>query len=588
MSTVQDPGSPQFPQRKDSDQLPASPIATQRPSQGSLLSDIQSKHSSWLQDIPLVGFIYGLFANSDIKKEYIQAIRKQFIDGAGPDTWNMAIATRKFDANFLPFLSNCSLEELPFYESLLTSADGIQFCMQHALPPRPLLDAAFKTLPRVQRLIGRLLPEQQRTYLQAWILSSEELKLDDFKPFLDRFTAHIGYAENLQSQRPKTFDQDSKERNYLLNDSMDIMEKWRQQYDRIKLFDMALRDTTVVDNRQILQYSVETIYSSITPGQILRAVPNLEERTTTGKIDAPYGLLNQVGVSTTLPKGDDNQLIHNFHPAVEAYLTDPYTMETRCVRLALPIKETITIGEARKQLQLLRNFIGTSHGFDEQYQKSELPAEQKAGLLQQFKVFDRKLGVEFGRALGDFNSTPTRPRETSARKLPANAAAINAPRSQARAIESAKLRNLFLLQDGTLSLIPSEPGENHRNIGTLSREEVAGAVSALKKKSDKAVLYIPDPANPQAIKPATLSFKASVQELVETPYLIVEATITVDGKTTSHTTYYACKPHPQTKIRESAEEVMDRITTSRLFERDLLIAKAKFIEDHVKTGRPVS
>ena len=564
--------------------FPSSSLATQSPSSGSLLAQIQSKHQSIVTHIPFLGVVASFFINRSIREEYIDAVKQRFFEGAARQNFTYQQASSIFNTQFLPFLSKCKVKDLPLFEPLLTDPAGITLTMQNLTPEsKPYLSNAFTTLPMVTRLIGRLRLEDQQNYLEAWRQNAQEIDPKAFKQFVGQFTAHLKHAESLQNRRPEVFDQGSAERWALFNESLNMAQQWPDQYKRLQLYDMCVRDTTVIENRQILQYSIANVFED-TANPKNRTIPELTARTSTGGRDAPFGLFNQIGISATLPHGNENEVVHHFHPTVEVYLTDPFSMETRAVRLNLPIDENLTIGDTRKQLVLLQDFVGMPQRFASEFAKSGLPEGDKERLHQKFAHFDQELTTIFGQALGDFNSTPTRPKETSARQQPANAAGIRNPDSPAFAIESAKLRNLFLLTDGALSLIPSGPGEQHRGIGTVSQQELEQAAQVFKQEIDSTSLTIPEnAAKASTLKQATLSISSHAQELIEgIPYLIVNATIQLGEKTTTYTSYYECmRIEKEPESRETPEEVKQRIIASRLFERDLLLAKATFIEQHV-------
>ncbi len=566
-------GSPP-PRKRAPLPLPSSPAAAQRPSLDSPLTASQPKHRAFFGNIPILGSIESFFINRAIKEEYIEEIRNKFILGAIEQKIAYLEAFRVFNTHFLPFLSKCNVENLPLFESLLTDPAGIQFSMQHlTTKPIPYLINAFATLPLVTRLIGRLGPEDQRNYLQVWIQNAQELTPNLFKQLVGGFTAHLKYAEGLQNCRPEVFDQDASKTIRLKTGFEDLLSnpKLAMQAQRLAPFDSVLRDVTVIENRQILMAGIASLYLGATyKGD--STVPELVPRSIgVGGKSPSFSLLNQVGAPLSFPEGPPWTILENFQAHVEIYVTDPFSMETRRVRMPLPISGRITIGELKKQLEILKKVVND-------------PAQiGKRAMPESFIEFSQQLGVAFGQALGDFNSTPNRPKGTTANAQPENAAAIAHPNSRGYAVQSASLHNLFRLQDGTLSLIPSGPGEQHKKVGSLSKSELKQATGALLGRPSSPVpMSVPEGVTDDApLKTAQLSLEISEETIEESPFLLVKTTISLDGKTTTSPFYYpVAKKGGQI---ESIDAVKQRIVQSGLFERDLLLAKATFIEQHVVT-----
>ena len=560
--------------------LPSSAFAAQHPSSGGLLAELQAKHQSIATRIPIFKYVASFFINRTIREEYIETIKQDFFSKASKE-FQFAEASSIFNTHFLPFLSECKLEDLPLFESLLIDPKGVDFVMTHlTAEPKPYLRNAFATLPLVTRLIGRLRPEDQRTYLKVWIQNANDLTTKDFKNFLGQYTAHLIYAESLQNRRPEVFDQDSTERQKLIEGYNKLLHsEFAKQAQDLAPFESVLRDVTVIENRQILMAGIASIYLGATYKED-SLIPNLVQRSQGVGGAPPFSLLNQIGITSSLPAGPPETLMENFQPFTEVYVTDPFSMETRRVRLPLPIQGRMTIGEARKQLEILKEVVNDPQRFDKACEKVGI-VEGKGALRQPFVEFSEQVGVALGQALGDFNSTPTRPKGTMANTQPENAAVIAHPQSQGYAIESAKKHNLFRLQDGTLSLIPSGPGEKHRGIGTLSPTELSQATAVLLgKKTEGVQIDMPAAATDDTRLTSAQLFLNIAEETIEgKPFLVAETTISLDGKTSKRTTYYEVQ-RIQGKL-ESGQDVKTRIISSGLWERDLLLAKATFLEEHL-------
>jgi|GEM_PF-3442829 len=483
--------------------------------------------------------------------------------------------------NFIePFLSKLSTEDLPFFESLLTTPEGIQLLEKHLVnnPNRANLSAAFATLPHVAKLIGRLSPADQLKYLEAWILYGEELGTVEFKELAKNFEAHITYAEHLQNLRPKVFEKESEEAVKLFGYFYACTEIAPDIAKRLLPFHLGIQDTSAIYNLQIVQNSIAALYAGPTSVAGVRTIPVVEGRLQ----DFDSSIYNQIAIPFTLKDRPDDEVI-NFNASTEVYLTDPFTMETRAVRVALPISGKMTVKEAKKQLKLLQHVVGVPEAFDGVFEDVDLPLEQKETLRNKFLAFSKRIATIFQRNLQDFNSTPTRPRESTVRSDPTNVNAIRDPDSSFFALQSAKQRNLFLLNDKTLSLIPSGPGEIHKQIGTLSDDEYINASKILLGTLTSTPLVMPelDENEDVEFKDATLSIHVSEEKLQTSkglrPYPTVEYVITRDGQTTKRKVYYDYSQEGQT-----LEGLKQEIINSQLFKRDLLLAKSAFMEEHVK------
>lgn len=449
----------------------SSSTATQHPSSGSLLAIIQSEHQSIVTNIPIVGFVASFFINRSIRKDYIDAIKGQFFEGAIKNKISLKDTSSIFNTHFLPFLSECNLEDLLLLEPILADPAGVDLVLQNLTPePKPYLRNAFATLPIVNRLIGRLRPVDLRNYLKVWIQDAKALSNENFRTLVGGFTAHLAYAESLQSSRPHIFDQDSPEAIKLKAGFSNLLQQSEiaVQAQKLAPFSSVIRDMTIIDNRQILMASIASLYLGDTfKGDSL--VPELVPRSVGTRDAPPFSLFNQIGTPLSLPEGPSWTILENFKLFTEIYITDPLSMETRRIRVPLPIPGRTTLGEVNKQLEILKRVINDPDQFDDACAQLGL-VEVKEALREPFIEFSEQWGEALGQALGDFNSTATRPKESTARAQPENAASIAHPNSKGYAVESAKMHNLFLLQDGTLSLIPSGPGEKHRGIGSLSQD----------------------------------------------------------------------------------------------------------------------
>ena len=569
-------------------QKPLSALAEQTESQGGLLEQIQARH------IPRFGGFLGrveaFFVNRSVKKEYIENLGKTFVSAF--DENEKGNAQLAFNSFLKPKLLKTPLEDLPHFEGFIKVDQGAAYLMRpfttfsvregsKALTKRvedvialgkkgntESVAAAFTYMPRVAKIIDRMKPVHQFEYLTAWVQAGGELGADQFKDFSEKYAAHLQMIEEMQVKRPKVFEQGSKEEDKLKNSYFELyMGRYAVQMARFELFDLAMRDVTAIVNRQIIQYSLTAFYLEPTESIAgMNTIPDLRLRDATTQGVAVYGLSNQIGIPFTLPKGEDEKIIENFQATTDIYITDPFSMETRSVRVPLPVNGRMTVGEARSQLQLLIEVVHNPKRFDDTYAQLRLPSEKKEELREKFTEFDRTVGIELGRALSDFNTTPQRARESSVRENPTIAAFIANPSAQT-ALEAAKTKNLFLLEDGTLSLLPGKVGESHRDMGTLSPTELRDATQLLLKGSHNSIPL-------QSPKGATLQLKTHRENIDgKLPYLIMETSITVEGKTVTRKSYYSLTGKT---VKSLKQEIID----SKLFERDLLLAKAECLEKY--------
>lgn len=545
-----------------------SPLAEQQASvsPGSILAKIQAKaehRPSW----SIFKKIEMYFIKRSVREQFITEVRNNFCMKATAQRRSAYNAYLLFEKAFRPFLEECPFKDLPFFESLLTTKSFNTLSREK----QKLLFESLKTLPLVNQLIGGLSPQGKQEYVQAWIENANELNAEDFKQFLKQYTTHLQDAEHLQSLRPFVYDQSSPEQTKLALGFFEFFNEpvFQNPANRLAPFDSALRDLSAIGNRQILQYSIAALYMGATDRLGQRTIPILIQRT------SQYGLTNQIGIPLIL-NGPDEEMLNEL-PMPEVYLTNPTTMETRAVRVPLPFKYPISVGEAKKRLELLKIYLGTPKRFNKEMIAFGIPETERESLQAAFLEYDAKLAVAFGNALGDFNSTPTRSRETTARSQPATAALIQNPYSQSAAIQAAQSRNLFLLKDGTLSLLPSGPGENHRQIGTISSKEYQAAADVFSGKSKRSLtIEIPVTTSDRVtLKKGGLTLTVREEKVGDNQnlFLILETTITLEGKSTTRTTYYAAEIEGKT-----VDQVKQEIVSSRLLERDLLLAKSALIE----------
>jgi hypothetical protein len=514
------------------------------------------------------------------RNAHLKTLENRFLAQVKKGNYSQEVSN-SYESFFKPLLAKLSIEDLPFFESLLTTPEGIQLIEKHLVnnPNRANLLAAFATLPRVAKLIGRLSPADQLKYLEAWMLYGEEL-VDSvkFKKLAKNFEAHIAYAEHLQSLRPQIFEKESKEAVKLFSYFGECTSIPVDGAALLKSFHVGIQDTSIIYNLQIVQNSIAAFYTGPTSTGGVRTIPIVEGRIQ----DFDSSIYNQIEIPFTLKDRPDDEVI-DFKATTNVYLTDPFTMETRTVRVELPISGKMKVGDAKKQLELLQHVVGVPQNFDDVFEYLNLPLEQKETLRNKFLPFSKRIATIFQRNLQDFNSTPTRPRESTSRSDPTNVNAIQNPDDPFYSLEAAKLRNLFLLDDKRLSLIPSGPGELHKQIGTLSDDEYANASKILLGKLTATPLVVPelDQNDVVTFKDATLSIHVKEEPVQTTSgfrsFPTVEFVITKDGQTTKRKVYYDYSREGQT-LEELKQEIID----SRLFERDLLLAKSAFMEEHVK------
>lgn len=484
--------------------------------------------------IPLLRrLIKALFGNRIAKKNYINKINKNFVEEAEKKglsrEWTEQIAKKVLT----PHLMQMQLVDLPNYERLIVGS------------------------PTVFQLLGnRFTPQEQETYLKEWIKLSNTLKNKDFKNLLSTFENFLNEAKKFQQERPKIYSVTEialpveallSGENNILTYGAELPNLARSSTFLTQTIEQVL-ETTIITNPIIH----ENIRSFLYP-------PSFDNRTISSlktRFNYDFCLSREFHPDFTLPADSDEEI--DFHAFTNLALTNEKTMETRTMHLELPISGKMTKTEARKRLYVLEKVLEGKGKFDEAFAQSGLPETEKESLRKTFFEWEEKAVQEFGEMNADFNPTDSRPVFAFARE-----------KSEGKdSIEIATMRNIFRLQDGSLSLLPPEKADPI--IGQISKDELRKAL-----KEPISVSLPVQEAEKITQKDGKLSVSYKEDKIEEKPVIWIETTITRGEDAVTRKTLYILNE------QQSATEKLEEITSSGLLERDLLLAKAEFIDAYV-------
>lgn len=380
---------------------------------------------------------------------------------------------------------------------------------------------ALGTYPQCVQLMGSRFTSGDRIDFQnQWIRAANEMDPEDFNNALNQFEALLKEGQRIQNQRPKVYS-DLEQNNLILLASQ--CQGLFDNYPLIKEVAREIKNATTPSEHPISS-NIKLLHST-----------SEETRGSSGLQKMDTG--NSLSLSREInPEGFENST--NF------YITNEKTLETRCIRLPLPLTE-------KSQLPLLESAVENPGYID----TMDLPPETK----QQFKVFSKQLNREMGRCVFDFNTTP--PFRFAKEDM---AKAIRNPESTPLLIQAAKKGSIFLLQDGSLSLLPQECA-NHV-IGQINKREFHEISQAILENG-KTTLLLPN-------KNGEISFVSSETEVRGQKFLRLETKIVVGEKEHTRVSLY---PLDNKSIKEKQKE----LAGSRRLQRDILLAKSEFMHAHL-------
>ncbi len=433
--------------------------------------------------------------------------------------------------------------------------------------------AAMGTYPEIARMMGSRFAESDHfRYMDSWIELAGKTDPEEFKEYFSTFKTYSEEAIRIQADRPKIYS------SYDFALSMEQLERGETNIItmRAMLSPIAsvsrfldnviseIQDSTLVSNTQMIH---ENIHCFLTPPDFsARTFPSLERR-----YSHSLALSREFHPDLTLYADSEDEV--DFRTSTDLAITNEKTMETRRMRLELPFSGRMTVTRARKLLMVLEETVKSPTEFDKAYEKAGLESADKERIKKAFTEWEAKSTEELGKVLFDFNATETRPVFTYVRENPRMATAISNPRSLSNALEAASGGNIFLMKNGRLSLLPEEIPQP--KMGQIDPIELGSAVEALLK-SGKADLTLPKRLTGQIFfETGELSFSHYQEQVDEIQIVWLETKIARGSETITRKTAYILREG------ETASAKLEEIANSGQFERDLLLAKAEFIDAHV-------
>jgi hypothetical protein len=553
--------------------------AQQMQTEVTLLSQVQSK--SRFTHIPIVGWIEAKFVRRSVKTEYINQLEFQFINKASSQEKQRYKAIFSF---LRPMLMKTHLEDLPHLEAFWnlprgvqrfisiieafpSSTQGLKFLSQmintviQAVKNNPGgTQTALNHCDTVSLMIKERFSGADRVdYVHNMLHVVGFMTPEDFSKFETGLKTFVDKAREIQAERPTLYS--------AVDQGMRAFQESLYTEELVQVFTVLpqlawayaeILDMTIVTNTQTIHENLAMYTKPPSPSN--RTLPNLEYRysrrcTTSREKRVPFHLLQ-----------DGDNLIDASKLHTDISITNDKTMETRCLKLPLPFQGQMTQTEARVLLQLLEKTIADPTRFDKYYEQYKLNPDLQAERKIAFSKWVLNAEKEYGKCIFDFNATSKRPTMSYAQDTPEVQEALKNPQDQAAALKVATAKNLYRVK-GQLSLLPPSLASHHQVISTLAPQSVSQATNLLHGTTQGSLLL---PVTPKVTAQVTFS-KKEIQ-FGETKALEVQTTFQVRGNTSSRTTVYLLKP------KQTVEEKIQEISSSSLFERDLLLAKAEFIQ----------
>lgn len=559
-----------------------SPLASQEETKAALLAEITTK--SEYSNIPLIGWIESKFVRREVKSNYIKTLEEQFVESSVKIGWTRQNAWSVFNHYITPKLFATHLEDLPKIEAFWKLPHGIEAFLNIVDAfPKDSQTGIKRLTEMVDLAMAAVHKNPQGT---AWVLSHTA---DVSFLMANRFTGSdkVEYVNTmlhwLINDPPDLFTRISKTMSDFLNESKNIQSErpvfytHAEKLELLTLFDdigftilkhevplirhvyTEIYDMTVDRNSQGIQENLARYYSLATGA---RPNPELKKR----YADSPLSLSLEKHVPIQMLKDSDEVI--DFNGAIDLYLTNEKTMETRSLYLPLPFKGKMTHTQARRSLELLREAINGPKAFDESYEKLKFDPQLKEEMQKTFLEWASYANQEFWKLTLDFNPTPTRPVMSYALETPAAQEALRHPLDPAKAIEVAKAKNIYLV-DGRMSLLPKPLAANHPQIAQIAPSELRESVQLLKgAKTQPIALRL------TSTRTAAVTLDVQLTDYRKTPAIQLNITFREGSEVHTRTTTYLLEDNQNMRDR------LNEVVASGLFERDLLLAKAEFLGEH--------
>ncbi|MCP5469795.1 MAG: hypothetical protein H7A36_04745 [Chlamydiales bacterium] len=390
-------------------------------------------------------------------------------------------------------------------------------------------------------------------YVAVFLENMTHDNVESAKAFVSKFDAILDRAEALQRERPRIYS--AAEAGLGVMIALATVHMGSDPRPGLSQALNSIDDTTACSNTQILQEAIIACDRSLggRPDESLYPQRN----------NTQFCLLREQHPPIRLDGMADATLVQTTGLMVEILVTHPDTLETRTIHLLLPLNGQMSVGQLKQRLRDLNEYLHGRGPFEQ--------AHPGYDLLEAFVQFEETATTELSRAFADFNNIGEWRAGTFARQKTATARFL-AERTGANAVDAACEGSIYPLPLRRLSLLPPEALERHEMIAMLSAIEIPNLmISFIRGEAFPINIEMPGGA-------AQLTFHQNiVNSRLELRTTITRGKVSVTRKTT----------YPLVEAAEgqsAAETTRQRVVDLSLFERDVLLAKAAFMQEAHGTG----
>lgn len=574
--------------------LPESPKAQQIKSEESLLSLVLGRPITFSKNF-LLGWIQRTWVSHEAKTRLTKEVLGQIALQAKEA--GIKGDLQEFNKIFLaPLLSTFPLEDLKNLQIFTSTKEGsLQFI--NAAKGRSIregkkaiaeqLDLVTKAMQKnpegwrlalttnkvVSQLIGdRFSADEQFMYIDSWMRAINKMNPEVFKKRMTAFQDFLKEAEGIQLERPKVYTAHDK-KEFVTGATVNLGSNFAFSHG-LPFLTAVIKEivgSTILENSQPIQENIAAFY--VPRDFQARTIPSLSSRNP----DISFSLSREFHTPPEMRVYEGGGRI-DFNANIDLSIRDEKTGATRHLSLALPLplttKESMLKKEVEVYLSLLNAGMGGEESFRIAAEQSGLSEESAAKMKEKFNEWSKEAETKFAELIFDFNATDTRPAFSYAREIPAVKAAIENPKSLELAVESAKTKNLFVIEKGKLSLLPPEI-KKQKAIGEISNEELTQAQALLLGQRDAPIsMQLPIKFEGEIeIGKGTLSFESRETSVTQSTnqWIELDTIIEYEGIRSVYSTIYEIQPG------ETREERLKRLVQSPLFQGDLLLAKAEYM-----------
>lgn len=473
----------------------------------------------------------------------------------------------------LPFIENYTNQQLSFLDKanpkLLISLLENKSLNKIFLKPTIL----FFLLDFTQNLASRL-DAQSMAKLAQFFLKLDAKSPDLAKQLMGPTDHWLDLIDKINNQRPRFPSNEMKEQLITAHFSiLNILRNLPEAFDRFaKIFSEIVgevQDGATAINSQILAENVLTFIDSEE-----KEIPYLAPRN-----PSPFSLLQEFHVQTPILEKSDQEI--DFKGHLEVYFTHPRTLETTTIRLPLPIEGPMTQTMVREQLFVLQSMFMRRNAFNTAYKQTHLDPAQGDDLRKRFNLFCDWAEERLAEALADFNGSDTFPERGFSLRTAEMTRFLDQPLSANAAYLAMSQRSLFRLDDGRLSLLPQVNPQinknNFLNASTIRKETLIQCQKAILENSTKPVRFNAITKVTErsfSDSEGTIQFNSNVVKKRETSFVELKTTLRIGQKEITRTTLYPIEG------KETREQTLQRVFDSGLLERDLLLTRCEFQDQH--------